>query len=239
MTSRTPEVAIALDLPDRDGVEELLSQLGGEPLVVKVGLQLFIAEGPILVRDLVAAGHRVFLDLKLHDIPNTVARAVESARRLGVEWLTVHTAGGANMLEAASRAALGEVRLLGVTVLTSMSPESLGQVVGREGVDVAEEVGRRARAAVAAGLSGLVCSVWEAEGLRSALGDDVLLVTPGIRLSDQSADDQARVATPGHAARSGADLLVVGRAVTAATDPAAALARIRVELQAASTGRRP
>ncbi len=231
MTRRPPpEIAIALDVPNREGVEALFARLGDEPAIVKVGLQLFIAEGPALVRDLVSSGNRVFLDLKLHDIPNTVARAVESARRLGVEWLTVHTVGGGAMLAAASRAAEGEVELLGVTVLTSMTPESLGATTGRTPLDVAEVARRRAAAAFAAGVRGMVCSVWEAPTLRAELGDAAFLVTPGIRLAEQSVDDQARVATPAKATEAGADMLVVGRAVRAAANPAQALQRIRQEI---------
>ncbi|MEZ4415211.1 MAG: orotidine-5'-phosphate decarboxylase [Gemmatimonadota bacterium] len=233
LESGRPQVALALDVPDRGTALALLDRLGPEPRIYKVGLELFAAEGPALVREVLQRGHRVFLDLKLHDIPNTVAGAVAVAARLGVEWLTVHTSGGPTMLEAAARAAQGGVRLLGVTVLTSLDAPALSLLLGRAPVDVEQEVRRRAGWALDAGLDGVVCSVAEASGLREAFGRRLLLVTPGIRLVHQGVDDQARVASPTEAARAGSDLLVIGRAVTGAADPAAALARVHAELAAA------
>ncbi|MEZ4422407.1 MAG: orotidine-5'-phosphate decarboxylase [Gemmatimonadota bacterium] len=234
---RRAQVALALDVPDRTAALALDARLGEGRRIYKVGLELFTAEGPPLVRELLEREHRIFLDLKLHDIPNTVARAVESAARLGVHWLTVHTAGGPGMLSAAARAERGALRLVGVTVLTSLDAPALATVLGRPGVDVQTEVDRRAGWAREAGLEAVVCSVAEAARLKDVHGPALELVTPGIRFADQGTDDQARVATPAGAVRAGADLLVIGRAVTAAADPRGALARVLAETEAAGAVR--
>jgi orotidine-5'-phosphate decarboxylase len=212
-------VIVALDRASADANLALVDQLADRIGWYKVGLRLFVAAGPPLVERLLARGRRVFLDLKYHDIPNTVAGAVESAASLGVELLTVHAAGGRDMLEAAARAAAGvhvaggapRPRIIAVTVLTSQAGER-----------VSEQVVALARRAVESGCDGVVCSAWEAAAVRAACGEACLIVTPGIRFG-QAAEDQARVATPAEALRAGADYLVVGRPVYRAADPVAAL----------------
>lgn len=227
------EPIVALDVPGRQHAERLVAALGPECTFVKVGLELFTREGPDVVRWLSGEGRRVFLDLKLHDIPTTVAGAVAAARELGVELLTVHAAGGLAMMRAA-QAEAGNVGLLGVTVLTSMDAERLGRVWGHGApLDVEQEVVRLADSARRAGLAGVVASVTEAATLRESLGAEALVVTPGIRFAGQTTDDQARAATPAEAARAGVSHIVVGRAVTGADDPSAALERVRRELAGA------
>lgn len=234
---RRPIPIIALDVPTRADAESLLDRLGPAADFVKVGLQLFTAEGPDVVRAMRGRGCRVFLDLKLHDIPNTVAHAVESATRLGAELLTVHASGGAAMLRAARRAAgergAGGIGLLGVTVLTSLSADEVAEAWGRDRVSAEAEVERLARLAEGAGMDGVVASVQELPVIRRATGADFRVLTPGIRLAGDDAGDQARVATPGEAARLGSDYVVLGRSVTAAPDPAQALQRAISELDEA------
>jgi orotidine-5'-phosphate decarboxylase len=225
------EPILALDVPGGEEALALADRLP-EAGFVKVGLQLYTAAGPEIVRELRARGRRVFLDLKLHDIPNTVAGAVASAAGLGVELLTVHAGGGSAMLRAAARAA-GEtsLRLLGVTVLTSFTPAGLAEAWGREeGLSVEREVVRLAALCGESGIHGLVASVRELSAIRAALGDAPRVLTPGIRLAGDSAGDQARVATPAEAVRLGADYIVIGRTVTAAADPAAAWERVHEEV---------
>lgn len=221
-----PIPIIALDVPSRAEAEALLDRIGPGADFVKVGLQLFVAEGPEVVRGMRARGCRVFLDLKLHDIPNTVARAVESAARLGAELLTVHASGGAAMMRAA-RGAAGEdgPALLGVTLLTSLSEAEVAEAWGRSSLSATDEAARLGRLAAEAGLHGVVASVHEVPAVRAAAGEGFRVLTPGIRLAGDAAGDQSRVATPAEAARRGADYVVLGRSVTAAADPAAALAR--------------
>ena len=214
------EVILALDLPGEDA-RQLLDRIP-EVRWVKVGSILFASEGPALVRDLVRRGLRVFLDLKWHDIPNTVAGAVASARDLGVTMATVHALGGRAMMEAAARTAGGELGLVGVTVLTSHTPEGYGRAVGRPGVLLMEEVGRLACEALGAGLRGIVCSPLEVAQVRAAAGPSAWLVVPGIRRPDDPAGDQIRTATPAQAVAAGATHLVVGRPVLEAADPRAA-----------------
>lgn len=229
-----PEVIVALDYPDSNAAFALVDRLPRDTWV-KVGLELFTRAGPPVVERLVGAGRHVFLDLKLHDIPNTVAGAVRSASQLGVELLTVHASGGEAMLRAAAGAAAGvesgrhPLRLLAITVLTSLDDVALAAVMG-PGAGVEETAGRLAGLARESGIDGAVCSVAEAHAIRVACGEDFLVVTPGIRLVGESAHDQRRVATPAVARAAGADYLVVGRSITAAEDPAAALARIRDEV---------
>jgi orotidine-5'-phosphate decarboxylase len=215
---------LALDVPDAAAAFALLDRVGPSADFVKVGLQLFTAEGPAVVRALHERGCRVFLDLKLHDIPNTVAQAVRSAASLGVDLLTLHASGGAAMMRAA-RAAAGDrgPKLLAVTLLTSLSAEEAAEAWGRDSVTAEAEVERLARLAHACGLDGVVASVHELAAIRRTLPRDFRVLTPGIRLSGDDAGDQARVATPAEAVRLGADYLVIGRSVTAAPDPAAAL----------------
>ena len=229
--TRTTEPIVALDVASRPEAERLLTALGPSCGFVKCGLELFTREGPEVVRWLRDREVRVFLDLKLHDIPTTVARAVASVRDLGVDLLTVHAGGGRAMLEAA-QAEAGAVGLLGVTVLTSLDGTQLAEAWGREegAIDVSNEVVRLAGLTREAGLAGVVASVAEARVLRAALGPAPLIVTPGIRFAGGDAHDQARVATPGEAASAGASHIVIGRAVTAAPEPAVALERAIREL---------
>jgi orotidine-5'-phosphate decarboxylase len=221
------ELILPLDRPGRREALELVDDFGDAVDFYKVGLELFSRSGPDVVRELQDRGKRVFLDLKLMDIPHTVARAVEAAADLGVDLLTVHAVGGTAMLEAAASAAGDSLRLLAVTVLTSMSSEELVAVWDRPVPAVDDEVTRLARLSREAGIHGLVSSAREVAALRSVLGPEPILVTPGIRLPGGDAHDQTRVATPEAAVRDGADFLVVGRAITAAPDRGAALAEVR------------
>jgi orotidine-5'-phosphate decarboxylase len=231
-----PIPIIALDVPTRSDAESLLDRLGPQADFVKVGLQLFTAEGPDVVRAMQARGCRVFLDLKLHDIPNTVAHAVQSAARLGVDLLTVHASGGSAMLRAAADArGDGGLRLLGVTVLTSLSAAELAEAWGRDALSAEGEVARLARTAKSAGLDGVVASVAELPVIRRATGEGFRVLTPGIRLAGDDAGDQSRVATPAQAARMGADYVILGRSVTAVADPASALRRAIRELDEAAS----
>ena len=201
--------------------------------MVKVGNQLFTAEGPSVVRALARMGFGIFLDLKFHDIPNTVSHGVASACRLpGVRLLTLHTLAGVEVIEAARRAADAckrPPRLLGVTLLTSHDESSIGQV-GIKG-PVSVRAVKLAKLAKAARLDGVVSSAREVRAIRRAVGPKMLIVVPGIRPADASSDDQARVATPREAVRAGADYLVIGRPITAAKDPREAVARITAEIE--------
>lgn len=218
------ELILALDLPTGGDALRLLDRL---PALrwVKVGSILMTAEGPPLVRELVARGLRVFLDLKWHDIPNTVAGSVAAAGSLGVSLATVHGLGGPAMLRAAAAAAAAApgLQLVGVTVLTSHDEHDYASAVGRADVRLLDEVARLARSAVSAGLDGVVCSPLEVERVRSGLGPEPVIVVPGIRRPDDAAGDQHRTATPREAVRAGATHLVVGRPILQAADPAAAL----------------
>jgi orotidine-5'-phosphate decarboxylase len=221
------DVIVALDMPDQTRALRLVDALGDAGTFYKVGLELYTREGPAVVRALRERGKRVFLDLKLHDIPNTVAGAVRAAAELDVELLTVHATGGEAMMAAAAEAAArARLRLLAVTVLTSLGAAGVRAVWGRDGLELEGEVVRLATQAAAAGITGVVSSAHEVRSLRDRLGPEAYLVTPGIRLTGGASHDQARVATPDAAVRAGADALVVGRAVVAAPDPPVALARI-------------
>ncbi len=222
------EIVLALDLPNADEALRFLDRI---PRLrwVKVGSVLMTRAGAPFVQELTSRGLRVFLDLKWHDIPNTVAGAVSAARELGVAMATVHTLGGQEMLEGAVRAAGGEVSLVGVTVLTSHDADSYGRATGRSGVDLLAEVRRLATVAHAAGLSGVVCSPQETATARAALGGRALIVVPGIRRRSDPAGDQVRVSTAGDAARSGATHLVVGRPLLQATDPAAVFSELAAD----------
>ncbi len=227
------DLILALDVPTREAAAPILRQLRGQLRWVKIGLQLFTAYGPDYVREVAAQGFNLFLDLKLHDIPHTVAKAVESLAPLPIQMLTLHTAGGGEMLRAA-RAAQQQhnpnLLLLGVTVLTSM--DSLGlQEIGVT-APAADQVARLGRLAADSGLRGLVCSPLEVALLRQKLPADMQLITPGIRpASAAGSDDQKRVMTPAAAARAGSTYLVVGRPILQAADPAAAARAILAELQ--------
>jgi len=219
------ELILALDLPSAKPALAMVGRLPGLRWV-KVGSILMTREGPPLVHALRERGLQIFLDLKWHDIPNTVAGAVSAAVELGVSLLTVHALGGAQMMEMAARAAAGRARLVGVTVLTSHDDESFGGVLGRGGVDVGAEVARLAHSALRAGLDGVVCSPREVAMLRGQLGPQPLLVVPGIRQPGDPAGDQARTATPREAVDAGATHLVVGRPILESPDPAATYHRI-------------
>ena len=235
MAELTPTPIVVLDYPSAAAALALVDRLGERARFYKVGLELFTAEGPSVVHALRERGADVFLDLKLHDIPNTVAGAVRSAARLGARLLTVHTAGGPAMLAAAAEAAEGTgCGLLGVTLLTSLDAATTGAVFGREVVALDDEVVRLAALADAAGLHGVVCSGHEAALVRDRFGGRLATLVPGIRLAGGAAHDQARVVTPAAAARAGARYVVLGRAVTAAPDPAAALSAIVAELEGAA-----
>jgi orotidine-5'-phosphate decarboxylase len=222
------EIIVALDLPDAPRALQLVERLP-EVRWVKVGSILMTREGPPLVRALISRGLRVFLDLKWHDIPNTVAEAVAAARDLGVSLATVHTLGGEAMMAAAGRAGDGAIALVGVTVLTSHSAASYGDAVGRSVPDLPAEVTRLAQAATRAGLQGVVCSPHEVGLVRDAIPEGSLLVVPGIRRAGDLAGDQVRVAAPREATRAGATHLVVGRPVLQAADPSAALRELQEE----------
>jgi orotidine-5'-phosphate decarboxylase len=225
-------VIVPLDFPDAAGALAMAARLDPGLCRVKVGKELFVAAGPSVVDALHGRGFEVFLDLKFHDIPNTVAGACRAAARMGVWMATVHASGGAAMMRAAREAVGGVPRpplLVGVTVLTSLSEADLA-AVGWSGTVVAN-VERLARLAQASGLDGVVCSAHEARALRAALGPRFALVTPGIRLPDSAADDQARVLTPVEAVRRGSHYLVIGRPVTQSADPAATLRTIASSLE--------
>lgn len=212
----------------------LASRLDPKLCRLKIGKELFVAAGPAVVTRVQERGFEVFLDLKFHDIPNTVAGACRSAAKLGVWMMNVHASGGEAMLRAARDAVSTVARpplLIGVTVLTSLSDADLARV-GYSGT-VMDNVERLARLARTCGLDGVVCSAQEAKVVRKATGSDFVLVTPGIRLASDGVDDQARVVTPVGAVRDGADYLVIGRSITGAADPAAKLAEIRDSLEGA------
>jgi orotidine-5'-phosphate decarboxylase len=225
---------VALDVPQADAARALVDRLAGRVGMFKVGSQVFTAAGPDLVHEIVARGERVFLDLKFHDIPNTVAGAVASASRLGVSLVDVHGLGGRAMIEAAVGAlpAMG-TRLLAITVLTSHDDETLGQI-GVNGT-ILDSVRRLALLAKEAGADGVVASPHEVALIRASCGSDFLIVTPGIRPAGAEAGDQARAATPAAALRAGADYVVVGRPITEASDPAGAAEAI-VDEMASSPG---
>ena len=225
-------IIVALDVPDRERALQLVRQLREFVGMFKVGLQLYIAEGPEIVKAIRAEGVAVFLDLKLHDIPNTVERAVESAAKLGASMLTLHLAGGDEMIRAAVKAAPPDLLLLGVTVLTSSSEKTLSQTGIAGAVD--DQVLRLARLGRASGVRGFVASAQELPSLRRELGDEAQLVIPGIRLSGGDTGDQKRVMTPGNAIRAGANFLVIGRPITAAVDPRAVCREISAEIAALS-----
>jgi orotidine-5'-phosphate decarboxylase len=223
-------IIVALDVPTLSGLEAFMDQLEGQPIWYKIGLELFIAEGVRAIDAVKRRGGRVFLDLKLHDIPETVARAVTSVRKMGVELLTIHASGGAEMVSRAVGAAEGQLKILGVTVLTSSQQSDL-QADGIGG-SVAEAVARRAGVVLAAGGAGLVCSAHEVSAAR-ALDKNLLLVVPGIRPVGAALGDQKRVGTPAEAIVAGADYLVVGRPLRDAPIPAQAFAALAAEIDGA------
>lgn len=234
--SSVPRIIVALDFPAAEPALALLARLDPQQCRIKIGKELFTAAGPDVVRRVVGAGFDVFLDLKFHDIPNTVAQACIAAARLGVWMVNVHALGGAAMLRAARAALQNESKrpkLIAVTVLTSLSSEDL-QASGIM-LDVSTLVSRLATSAADCGLDGVVCSAREAVILREQRGTDFLLVTPGIRPPGARPDDQQRVVTPLDALRAGADYLVIGRPITAAPDPAHALVELNESISERET----
>jgi len=230
MSDARDRLIVALDVSSAAAAREIVAAVGDSASTYKVGMQLFTAEGPQVVRELVGSGRRVFLDLKYHDIPSTVGAAVREAAELGVNMLTVHAAGGSKMLRAAADAGREGLTVLAVTVLTSFDQAEL------ESVGVAstlpEQVLKLATLAVASGCQGIVSSAREAPALRRKLGNGFALVTPGVRPAGSEAQDQARVVTPAAAIAAGASHIVVGRPITGAANPAAAAAAILSEISA-------
>jgi orotidine-5'-phosphate decarboxylase len=221
---------VALDVSSAAAAQRIVAAVGDSALTYKIGMQLYTAEGPRVVRDLVASGRRVFLDLKYHDIPNTVGAAVAEAVNLGVSMLTVHAAGSEKMLRAAAEAAKRDpdLVLLGVTVLTSLGADDL-QKTGLLG-SVKENVVRLASLALENGCRGIVTSAREAPAVRAKLGSEFPIVTPGVRPAGSNAGDQIRVVTPAEAVAAGVSHIVVGRPITEAPDPAAQARAILAEM---------
>jgi orotidine-5'-phosphate decarboxylase len=220
---------VALDVSTAAEAQRLVQRIGDSAWIYKVGLQLFTAEGPKIVRDLVSSGRQVFLDLKLHDIPNTVGHAVQSAVDLGAHMLTLHAGGGTAMLRAAAEASAGRIHLLAVTVLTSLSAGDLHEVGVPDQVE--GQALRMAGLAKSTGCQGIISSPQELTALRMSLGPEFLIVTPGIRPAGAETHDQQRIATPSLAIVNGASHIVVGRPITHASDPAQAAQSIISEME--------
>ena len=220
-TDPRQRLIVALDVSTAAAARKIVAAVGDSALIYKVGMQLYTAEGPSVVRDLISSGRRVFLDLKYHDIPSTVGAAVKEAAQLGVSMLTVHAAGAGKMLRAAVDAGkpAPEMMILAVTVLTSMDENDLDKIGVR--ASMSHQVSRLAAFAIADGCHGIVSSAREAPTLRAELGNDFALVTPGVRPAGSGHADQVRVVTPAEAIAAGASHIVVGRPITEAADPAA------------------
>ena len=233
------KLIVALDVPNLDSALNLMEKLQGEVKFFKVGMQLFTAEGPEVVRQITRQGGQVFLDLKFHDIPNTVMEAGERAASLGVYMYNVHAAGGLEMMKKTKERTVQATKELGfpqplviaVTVLTSMNQETLNKEVGI-GRRVEEQVVAWAKLAQEAGLDGVVASSQEVEAIRQTCGSDFLLVTPGIRPIWAAANDQKRIMTPREAIKAGSDFIVVGRPITGAEDPREAAKKVLEEMEA-------
>ena len=221
---------VALDVADAASAERMVDDLGTLCTFYKIGSELFTSAGPAIVESIRRRGARVFLDLNFHDIPNTVGGAIRSAARLGAELVTVHVAGGRDMLEAAAEAGGADCRVLGVTVLTSMDERAIGEVWGRDAPDMRAEVMRLAHLAAEVGLHGIVCSGAEAASIRERYGDRLATLVPGIRRAGGEHQDQARVVTARAAAEAGARYIVLGRAVTAARSPREAMQAVLSDL---------
>jgi orotidine-5'-phosphate decarboxylase len=230
MTNKTiaDKIIVALDVAEKESALRLVKQLRDQVSFFKIGLQLFTAEGPEIVRAVLGTGAGVFLDLKLHDIPNTAAKAVESAGSLGVQMLTVHLSGGAEMVRAAVNARKNDVSVLGVTVLTSATKETLSEI-GISGC-VGDQVLRLAKLGIRNGIDGIVASPLEIKMLRTEFGGKIKIVVPGIRPSWSAAGDQKRTMTPREAFDAGADYLVIGRPITADPNPREAVEKIVSEI---------
>jgi orotidine-5'-phosphate decarboxylase len=231
MTPPRTTPIVALDVPTVEDALRVVATLGSRCRFYKIGLELFTAAGPAVVTRVLDTGSDVFLDLKLHDIPNTVRGAARSAAALGVRLLTVHGIGGPEMLQAAVDGGRGALGILAVTVLTSVDDAALALSTGRATASVGDEVARLAELAHEANVHGVVCSGTEAGALYRRYATELALLVPGIRLSGGPAHDQRRVVTPAQAAEAGARYIVLGRAVTAAVDPAAAMEEVLGELQ--------
>jgi len=228
MTKAADKIIVALDVPTTEKALGFVEQLRGEISFFKIGLQLYTAEGPEIVRAVLATGAKVWLDLKLYDIPNTVARAVESANTLGVQMLTIHLSGGSEMIRAAATARAGDMLLLGVTVLTSSTEQTLSEIGIT--VDVEHQVIRLARIGAQAGIDGVVASPHEIKTLRRELGDRFKIAVQGIRPNWADPGDQKRFMTPRQAIEAGADYIGIGRPITAHSRPREAVRRIIEEL---------
>jgi orotidine-5'-phosphate decarboxylase len=231
MTSSEPRIVVALDYDNSNSALALADQLNPNQCRLKVGKELFVAAGPQLVKSLSDRGFDVFLDLKFHDIPNTVAKAVSAAADLGVWMTNVHASGGTRMMTAAREAVEnhgGDMLLIAVTVLTSMDASDLQQLGVKDVVK--EQVLNLATLAKHSSLDGVVCSAQEASHLKQKLGQDFKLVTPGIRLTDSAMDDQRRIVTPEQAIEQGSDYLVIGRPITQAENPQNILQKINSSL---------
>jgi orotidine-5'-phosphate decarboxylase len=228
MTRTADKIIVALDVPSKADALELVARLREQISFFKVGLQLYTAAGPEVVREIMRQGANVFLDLKLHDIPNTVAGAVASTSELGVRMLTLHLSGGRAMLEAAVAKRSRNLQLLGVSVLTSSDEATLRETGITSSVE--KQVEQLARLGVNAGINGVVASPHEIKNLRTLFGDKIVIVTPGIRPAQGEYGDQKRVMTPKEALRNGADYLVIGRPITADQNPREAARRILEEI---------
>jgi orotidine-5'-phosphate decarboxylase len=237
-TIHESRVIVALDYPSAEQALAFVRRLASGSCRLKVGKELFVTAGPALVESVQGLGFEIFLDLKFHDIPNTVAQACEAAARLGVWMVNVHASGGSRMMTAAREAvdkAARRPRLIAVTVLTSMQDDDLVEL-GVTGVSAGEQALRLAALAQRCGLDGVVCSAREAGAMRARFGAGFQLVTPGIRPADAATDDQARVATPAAAMQAGSTYLVIGRPITRAQDPVAALREIEHEISVVIPG---
>jgi orotidine-5'-phosphate decarboxylase len=229
MIRNADKIIVALDVATKKEALALVEQLQGQISFFKVGLQLYTAEGPEIVRGVLATSTKVFLDLKLHDIPNTVARAVESAARLGVQMLTIHLSGGPEMIRAAVAARKNNLSILGVTVLTSADEDTLREIGISDKID--NQVLRLAKLGVECGIDGLIASPREVKMLRQQFGGKIKIVTPGVRPNWAEAGDQKRAMTPREALDVGADYLVIGRPIVADPNPRQALTKILHELE--------
>ena len=228
MTNAADKIIVALDVATKEKALEVVDQLRDQISFFKIGLQLYTAEGPEIVRAVLSTGARVWLDIKLHDIPNTVARAVESANSLGVHMLTIHLSGGSEMVRAATAARANDMLLLGVTVLTSATPETLREIGITDRVD--DQVLRLARLGVEAGIDGVVASPHEIKKLRAKFASRIKIVVQGIRPTWAEPGDQKRFTTPRQAIEAGADYIGIGRPITAHPRPREAVAKILQEL---------
>jgi orotidine-5'-phosphate decarboxylase len=230
MTKTADRIIVALDVATKEKALDLIEQLHGQISFFKIGLQLYTAEGPEIVRAVLSTGAKVWLDIKLHDIPNTVARAVESASNLGVQMLTIHLSGGSEMIRAATAARANNILLLGVSVLTSATEQTLREIGISDEVD--DQVLRLAKLGVEAGIDGIVASPHEIATLRAAFGHKIKIVVQGIRPTWAEPGDQKRFMTPRQALEAGADYIGIGRPITTHPRPSEAVAKILQEFSA-------